>query len=640
MRRAVVSGRLSWSMASLIAKQATPEDERQWLAEAEGRTVREMRKKLKERHREETEAESPAAESPAADVVAVDALTAESPAAEAMAPEELTVLCVTVDREDAWLFECARMIVRHVSGARSPDETVEALLAEGFSTFSRWLPPDAITEPGEDDASRAQRQWEAQLAQWREEAEEICEARIRGRGTDIGGNDEPADADAADADERRYEGSTEQIDAELRRTADELATLDVVIGKLAERFWRSDGWRRLGYATESQYARERLGASLSTVKAKRALARRIEQLPRLAQAVERHELGFEAARVVARVATAHTVEEWVGRARERTVRHLRDEADAAEMVSRLTEQSAIVPPNESLMAELEGIESAIASGAAFAGETGAEADDGQMSAGAPETSAEAGDGQMFAPASKAADGRMSAAGAGDDEGQMSAPGRRRHRHRALGRVTLRLRVRAETRASYRWLERLFIRHRPVQVPFFQFLCRALIETWKSSLGSDVAYASVYARDRYRCRSPVCSRTDVTPHHLKFRSAGGDDTEENLASLCVWCHLDGIHGGRLSAAPPASSIRWRIGRAPHTEVEGRRTAASRVSSQIAARPPAGKTQVPGRPVGGRHPIYGAMQTACGGPEEPHPRSPIPKRTNAASRQHFGDGSDHP
>jgi hypothetical protein len=380
-----------------------------------------------------------------------------------------------VDREDAWLFECARMIVRHVSGARSPDETVEALLAEGFSTFCRWLPRDASTEPEEDEATQAQRKWEAQLAQWRDEAEEICEARIRGRRcanelTDL-------DGDAADADERRFEGSTEEIDAELRKTADELANLDVVIGKLAERFWRSDGWRRLGYATESQYARERLGTGLSTVKAKRALARRIQQLPRLAQAIERHELGFEAARVVARVATAHTVDEWVARARERTVRHLRDEADAAEMVSRLTEQTAIVPPSESLMEELE--------------------------------------------------------------------------------------------AYYRWLERLFLRHRPVQVPFFRFLCRALIETWKTSLGSDVAYASIYARDRYRCRSPVCSRGDVTPHHLKFRSAGGDDADENVASLCVWCHLDGIHGGRLSAAPPASSIRWRIGREPHTQVEGRR-----------------------------------------------------------------------
>lgn len=69
-----------------------------------------------------------------------------------MTVDEPTVLCVTVDREDAWLFECARMIVRHVSGARSMDETVEALIAEGFSTFCRWLPRDAATEPGEDEA--------------------------------------------------------------------------------------------------------------------------------------------------------------------------------------------------------------------------------------------------------------------------------------------------------------------------------------------------------------------------------------------------------------------------------------------------------------------------------------------------------
>ena len=497
---------------------------------------------IRERRRQQSDGQN------AGQAPEIGALTAEE-----LAAEELTVLTVTMDREDAWLFECAQMIVRHVSGARTQDEVVEALFAEGFSTLSRWVPREAITavpEPGEDEASRTQRAWEAQLAQWREEAEVLCEPRIRER---------PANIGYAHSEEHRFEGSTEEIDRELRRTADELATRDVVIGKLAERFWRADGWRRLGYATESQYARERLGTSPSAIKAKRALARKMERLPQLAEAIERHDLGYEAARVVARVANAHTVEQWVERARERTVRHLRDEAEAAEMVSRLQGQSAIVPPSESIMDDLEGIESAIVSGAAFAAETNlAGTDRGQMSADAAEPCAEADHGQMFAPAADA-----------DHQGHDEKPGRRRHRLRALGRVTLRLRVRAETRASYRWLERLFNRYRLAQVPFFRFLCRALIETWKRSLGSDVAYASVYARDRYRCRSPVCSRADVTPHHLQFRSAGGDDSDENVASVCVWCHLDGIHGGRLSAAPPASSIRWEIGRTPHMVVEGRR-----------------------------------------------------------------------
>jgi hypothetical protein len=62
---------------------------------------------------------------------------------------------------------------------------------------------------------------------------------------------------------------------------------------------------------------------------------------------------------------------------------------------------------------------------------------------------------------------------------------------------------------------------------------------------------------------------VTPHHLHFRSHGGDDSDENVTSLCTWCHLEGIHGGHISARPPASNIRWTFGRNQHTVVEGRR-----------------------------------------------------------------------
>jgi hypothetical protein len=48
-------------------------------------------------------------------------------------------------------------------------------------------------------------------------------------------------------------------------------------------------------------------------------------MPRLAAAFANHEIGYEAARLVASVATPDTVEAWVARARERTVRHLRED---------------------------------------------------------------------------------------------------------------------------------------------------------------------------------------------------------------------------------------------------------------------------------------------------------------------------
>jgi hypothetical protein len=96
----------------------------------------------------------------------------------------------------------------------------------------------------------------------------------------------------------------------------------------------------------------------------------------------------------------------------------------------------------------------------------------------------------------------------------------------------------------------------------------------------VAWGQVYLRDRCRCSSPVCSRRDITPHHLQFRSAGGGDEDDNLASLCTWCHLYGVHGGRIRATGTAGNIRWELGvrEAPCVRVEGRRRLAELASGR--------------------------------------------------------------
>ena len=44
---------------------------------------------------------------------------------------------------------------------------------------------------------------------------------------------------------------------------------------------------------------------------------------------------------------------------------------------------------------------------------------------------------------------------------------------------------------------------------------------------------------------VCERrTGTDPHHVTFRSQGGDDASYNLLWLCRICH-DDIHAGRLT-----------------------------------------------------------------------------------------------
>jgi hypothetical protein len=478
---ALMSGSLSWSMAAVLATVASPDDAEFWLAEAECRTVREMKAFVLERWGARDEVESLEAE------------------------EELRTVTLTVPREDAWCFEQAKLLGRHL-GDGTDAELMFGLVAESTSTLCSELPNRAI-ELVDDNSMDPQRAWESELARMRAEAEVRCESHIR-RGC------EPR----RHIERLHWPQSPEAMDRQLRQLAQELALREVAWGSALDAFFSADGWRRLGYATAAQYARERLGTSLSSIKAKRRLAKRLRELGFLADALERGELGYEAARLVAEVATRATVEAWTTRATERTLRHLREEIDAAKLLARWSESTAVLPPSEADVRRVEDLERAVITG------------------------------QMSAPPAQPAPATVPAAN-----------------------VTLRLRVHASTARDLRHWEAIYLRHRGSvlrNTTFLRFACELFIDTWRPRR-AEVEYAHIYQRDRHRCQSPCCGRRDVTPHHLRFRSHGGDDSDENVTSLCSWCHLEGIHRGQISATPPASSIRWSFGRSAHTVVEGRR-----------------------------------------------------------------------
>ncbi len=50
---------------------------------------------------------------------------------------------------------------------------------------------------------------------------------------------------------------------------------------------------------------------------------------------------------------------------------------------------------------------------------------------------------------------------------------------------------------------------------------------------------VLQRDGWRCQQ-CGSRTNLQVHHIQLRSQLGDDTEENLVTLCSDCH-NRFHG---------------------------------------------------------------------------------------------------
>ena len=105
--------------------------------------------------------------------------------------------------------------------------------------------------------------------------------------------------------------------------------------------------------------------------------------------------------------------------------------------------------------------------------------------------------------------------------------------------------------------------------FVRFISLCVWNAHRYEVPLKVAYAGVYARDRYRCTSPVCCQRTVQPHHLLKRSQGGGDEEENVAALCCDCHLEGVHAGRVAVEPPASRMLWSIGRDGGLVVLGRR-----------------------------------------------------------------------
>jgi hypothetical protein len=77
VRRALVTGELSFSVAQTVAKIARAEDEEEWLAQAPRQS----------------------------DEASEEAALAASPT------EERATLTLSVGREDAWLFECSRLVV-------------------------------------------------------------------------------------------------------------------------------------------------------------------------------------------------------------------------------------------------------------------------------------------------------------------------------------------------------------------------------------------------------------------------------------------------------------------------------------------------------------------------------------------------
>jgi hypothetical protein len=245
------------------------------------------------------------------------------------------------------------------------------------------------------------------------------------------------------------------LDVLARQAARALATRDLEMGDLARQLFDANGWRRLAYASEEQYVRERVGISHSALKARMTLSRRAESMPAIRAALTEGKIGFEAAQLVGRVANGGTSAGWIEQAERRTIKHLREEVQAVEMATRMETEGpvAFTPPTEAEMKEVEDLRRRVLGG-----------DLSQMSVGASTTRREG---------------------------------------------TLRFRVRDDLYEMWRGLEEQY-RRSGLRWSFVTFLCNAVWESWWAVLGptKEVAYAHIYERDGWRCRCPVCFERQV------------------------------------------------------------------------------------------------------------------------------------
>lgn len=623
---ALEEGRVGWCMAEVLARDATPETEEALLAEASGETIRTMRDRLRARRPKEAKLEPAperAAKEEARPLTAPEALMRDPLARElGIVVDDLGVivsdsgvdeddpmhmLAVTGPVEEQWLLEVTRMAVEQVTGCEAPGAWVEPLLAEGFGAILPWFPGrDPIS--GEVRARRElARRTRALLEERRARAEALAAPSVVGQ-REVEAGDAPGEDDPIPEDpwvrERR-----------VRQWCAELASRDLWLGKHLSRFFAADGWRRLGYASETQYAQERLGMSRASMRKHMRLARQSEHLDRLSEAVGKGEVGYEAALALLRVVGPDTEEAWVERARKRTHKHLREELVMVETLARMTKSDLrdVTPPTDEEMEAWFGLEREAVTGRLYqralerVGLASASEGAVQMSGGEPtpmpgeeprgssapvdsapvdsaRVDSATGDDlggcdatagapvQMFG-GEHAAEIEAGAAGdvvqrSGDGAPAIASEAQRALRHR--GTVTRYWPVRESTLLFWRELEEAH-RASGMRSSFLSFLCCAFWAAWGPSLTEtqDSVWQHIYDRDRRRCTCPVCPRRKrLEDHHLLFRAHGGGDEDENNASACDFCHRPGVHEGRLKVSPPASRMRWLIGRRPLLEVVGR------------------------------------------------------------------------
>jgi len=429
---------------------------------------------------------------------------------------------------------------RAVSGQEvTVTSLVEALVAEGFAGPS---PPDAESvtlRPAPDET-----------------AVEEALARATANWADLEGSSDESIAVSAAClrrlefcSERAGRGSPPELDLQIRTLLGLEDELERHLGRVLQDLSDRGGWPRLMFRGAGHYAEQRLGLARRTLQNRAMLSRALRRFPRLREAYERGDVGLEAALLVVRMLRSAPVvdraseEAWVERARECTIKRLRDErrAHARDRFVGPVVPGARPPLSDEVWHASLRLEPGMQRRRVFrlgllAVERGCA--DVFLRLRLPADLA-----ALFLAVAESATRRLEQE---VDRVPWDQPD-----------------PNPDALPSWRAARTFSIRCRrvPVWVGLLAML-EDYVCTWDDPEGMPKrASDRTYTRDGWRCTAPGCtSRRNLEDHHLEYRSGGGIDDPSNRTTLCRFHHQLGEHGMFASCRGTAPlGIQWSLGR---------------------------------------------------------------------------------
>ena len=515
--RALRDGRLTWTAAVQVARVAGVEDEREWVVLAESVSVRELTRRVGEALRGDDDGEAPNKDN-GAEESGVERSEIDESELGIEEHEETERLVVDAFHGTALLWEAALDLCGMVAGAElGRDEAPEYILAELIS---------ALPAPGDDRDCDESPPLRYRPTPW--SGGRLPSARLaRELGSHVLSPELSADGEALLASlDDAVPDDVFDLDDSVRELIARRGALELDLARMLRIFRMLGLHRHIGFPSFNVYAAERLGISASRANFLARLDRRLYDFPEIRTALRDGRIGSVAALELTRVARRGLSEsEWVARATRRTVLRLREEITWVERRKKLFnwEDVPLPPAPGRLPNILERL-------------TGdwlrAEGDWLRAQRGACPSEH---DEQTFAhpDAEPALRDTLTTIGNRDRGPLVRVEFSLRESAVELW-TEARRRICAATGAS--WIsDREILMHAAVE-----FLVTYL-PLWFEELADGNPIA---VRERFRCAIPGCTVHGGAPHHLRYRSQGGSDEEDNLLNVCYTHHIEGQHRGRI------------------------------------------------------------------------------------------------